>query len=82
MSINNGKPIVNARYVCFIELFDEGNYNYIQCANEEGGFTLCVDFENFAKPFNTIDDAIMWAKSHGLKDGEFGIIYYWIEGQL
>lgn len=82
MSINNGKPIMNGRYVCFIELFDEGNYNYIQCANDEGGFTLCVDFENFAKHFETTDDAIMWAKAHGLKDGEFGVKYYWIEERL
>ena len=45
MSMNNGKPIINSRYICFIELFDEGNYNYIECPNDEGGFTLCVDKE-------------------------------------
>lgn len=71
---------MNGRYVCFIELFNEGYINYIQCPNAEGGFTLCLDFENYAKLFDTTDEAIAWAKSYGLKDGEFGVICYWIEG--
>ena len=65
-----------------IEKGGEGNYNYIQCANDECGFTLCVDFENYAKHFTTTDEAIIWAKSHGLKDGEFGVRCYWIEERL
>ena len=67
------------RYIYFIEPFNEGSYNYIECENGEDGFTLCRDFENFAKHFDTIDEAIMWARSHGLKDCEFGVNYYWIE---
>ena len=70
---------MNGRYVCFIELFNEGYSNFVQCPNDEGGFTLCADFENYAKLFDTTDEAITWAKSHGLKDGEFGVRCYWIE---
>lgn len=70
---------MNGKYVCFIELFEQGNYSYIENAVEDGGFLLCVDFENYAKHFNTTDEAINWAKAHGLKDGEFGIRCYWIE---
>lgn len=67
------------RYVCFIELF-EYNGDYIQAAvpGEDRTFVLCVDFENYAKHFDTTEEAIKWAKAHGLKDGEFGVRCYWV----
>lgn len=71
---------MSGRYICFIELFEYGNYNFIQEAahDEDGSFVLCVDFENYAKHFDTTEEAIKWAKAHGLKDGEFGVRCYWV----
>ena len=68
---------MSGRYMCFLELFKYGDY--IEEYAGDGSFTLCVDFENYAKHFDTTKEAITWAKSHGLKDGEFGVRCYWIE---
>ena len=63
------------QYICFLELFEYGDY--IEEFAEDGSFTLCVDSENCAKHFDTTEEAITWAKSYGLKDGEFGVRCYW-----
>lgn len=68
---------MSGRYICFLELFEY--CDFIEDVSEDGSFTLCVDFENYAKHFNTTEEAITWAKSHGLKDGEFGVGCYWVE---
>lgn len=70
---------MNGKYVCFIELFGDGNYNFIESVTDNNHFWICSDFAHHAKHFDTTDEAINWAKAHGLKDGEFGIRCYWIE---
>lgn len=62
------------RYTCFLALSEHGDY--IEGVTEDGSFTLCVDFTNRAKHFETTNEAIAWAKSHGLKDGEFVVRCY------
>ena len=71
------KYIMSGRYICFLVLLEYGD-NY-EAESEEGSFTLCVDFENYAKHFDTTEEAITWAKSHKLKDGKFGVRCYWAE---
>lgn len=71
------KYIMSGRYICFLVLLEYGDY--IEAVSEDGSFTLCVDFENYAKHFDTTEEAITWAKSHKLKDGKFGVRCYWAE---
>lgn len=71
------KYIMSGRYICFLVLFEYGDY--IEAVSEDGSFTLCVDFENYAKHFDTTEESITWAKSHKLKDGKFGVRCYWAE---